>query len=112
MNPYDAELRAAFLAGARAGQRGTATHRDIENAFFNWYEGTTEDWPIEDLGLPTRGHNALKREGVHTVGQLRRLLAGTHERIEDVYLIKNVGFRTVTYMAEQVRRFDAGERLL
>lgn len=28
--------------------------------------------PIEDLGLSTRSHNALRRAGIDTVGELRR----------------------------------------
>lgn len=46
---------------------------------------TVDNLPIDSLDLSVRSHNALKREGVETIGQLKDM------SVHDIYMIRNVG---------------------
>lgn len=46
---------------------------------------TVDNLPIDSLDLSVRSHNALKREGVETIGQLKDM------SVHDVHMIRNIG---------------------
>jgi carbon monoxide dehydrogenase subunit G len=55
-------------AGARATAAAAATSGDEDEG--NGLAADAAQLPIEELGLPVRSFNSLRREGVHTVGGL------------------------------------------
>ncbi len=55
--------------------------------------------PIEDLGLLSRSYNCLKREGIHTVGEL---VARSEADLLD---IRNFGAKSITEIKEKLASF-------
>ena len=58
--------------------------------------------PIEDLDLTIRSYNCLKREGVHTVGEL---VARSENDLLD---IRNFGAKSITEVKEKLARLGLG----
>jgi DNA-directed RNA polymerase subunit alpha len=61
-------------------------------------EALEEDYnmPIEDLNLTQRSYNCLKREGIHTVGEL------TARSETDLMDIRNFGQKSITEVKEKL----------
>ena len=53
--------------------------------------------PIEDLNLPQRSYNCLKREGIHTIGEL---VAHTEQDLLD---IRNFGMKSIDEVKEKLQ---------
>lgn len=56
----------------------------------------TRDKPIEDLNLPSRSYNCLKREGIHTVGEL------VSRSEADLLDIRNFGAKSIGDIKEKL----------
>ena len=72
-------------AAAAGDQAGTAVPGD-----------GAQQAPIEDLGLPVRAFNSLRREGIHTIGDL----AARNEA--DLLAINNLGPQSVSEIKEKL----------
>jgi len=73
-----------------------------DNRLFGNVTGFTLETPIDELNLQVRTFNVLKREGVHTVGDL---LTFTHERDDDaMFEIRNMGINNVAEIRETVAK--------
>ncbi|NLX42902.1 MAG: DNA-directed RNA polymerase subunit alpha, partial [Chloroflexi bacterium] len=65
---------------------------DVPNELYNV--------PIEDLDLPVRAHNCLKRAGINSVGNvLERLAKGSEEMLE----IRNFGQKSLQELVVRLK---------
>ena len=55
--------------------------------------------PIEDLNLTQRSYNCLKREGIHTIGEL---VSHTEQDLLD---IRNFGMKSIDEVKEKLQGF-------
>ena len=76
------------LAAAAAARNGSVPGEE--------YSGDTTGLPIEELNLPVRSYNSLRREGVHTVGAL----ASRNER--DLLAIDGLGPQSVKEIKQRL----------
>ena len=58
--------------------------------------------PIEDLNLTVRSYNCLKREGIHTVGELMS------RSEQDLLDIRNFGAKSIEEVKQKLDRHGAG----
>ena len=114
--PEQKLLRAAFEAGATAALEGERPGRRedrepwVEDQWGRWLAQQGELQPMEDLDLPVRAYNALRREGCRTVGDVRWMVTrqvfdratGEPRPAKDgeagetpMYELRNVGYKTV-----------------
>ena len=61
--------------------------------------------PIEDLNLTQRSYNCLKREGIHTIGEL---VAHTEQDLLD---IRNFGMKSIDEVKEKLQSLGLASRL-
>jgi carbon monoxide dehydrogenase subunit G len=85
---------AAQLAAGGQQEAGPAGPGDLAGTAVSG-DGTRE-LPIEDLQLPVRAFNSLRREGIHTVGDL----AARNEA--DLLAINNLGPQSVTEIKQKL----------
>ena len=76
------------LAAAAAARNGSVPGEE--------YSGDTTGLPIEELNLPVRSYNSLRREGVHTVGAL----ASRNEK--DLLAIDGLGPQSVKEIKQRL----------
>ncbi len=60
-------------------------------------ETANEDISVDDLGLSIRSYNCLKRAGIHTLGQLRRMSD------EDLSEIRNLGKKSIAEIKQRLK---------
>lgn len=106
----NAWLKQAFIAGfirAHGTDKSGLLEWPALNAYDQWLETLREAAPLEDLNLGVHMYNALRRQGVRTVGQAREwLLPESRCDFAPAYDIRNMGFKRVTEAQECLREFD------
>jgi carbon monoxide dehydrogenase subunit G len=83
-----AQPTSSELAAAAAARNGSVPGEE--------YSGDTMGLPIEELNLPVRSYNSLRREGVHTVGAL----ASRNEK--DLLAIDGLGLQSVKEIKQRL----------
>jgi carbon monoxide dehydrogenase subunit G len=83
-----AQPTSSELAAAAAARNGSVPGEE--------YSGDTMGLPIEELNLPVRSYNSLRREGVHTVGAL----ASRNEK--DLLAIDGLGSQSVKEIKQRL----------
>lgn len=66
---------------------------------------TLDKRPIEDLELSTRSHNALRRAGIDTVGELRRAY-GNGELVR----VRGLGKNSILEIRDKLGNYIAGQQ--
>jgi carbon monoxide dehydrogenase subunit G len=93
----DAPSAAASNGVATAGAAGQNGHGTVDQDRPAGQAGTdTAQLPIEELNLPVRSYNSLRREGVHTVGAL------TTRTEQDLLAIDGLGPQSVKEIRQRL----------
>lgn len=102
---WQEELKKAFITGYNSAWS------DWENAEDAWDEYIASELdltPIWALHMPVRVLNACERNGVKTVGQLRRVVDWDNPEANVEHMInwQNIGWKSVQHAVVALRLFD------
>lgn len=98
------EFKKAFMAGFYAVS-------NAEEEFERWWKEQHELYPIDELDLPIRAYNAFWRNGIRTIGDVRKSLDPEtaykfDSEVPFALDIRNFGWKTYEQSKDALRRWD------
>jgi DNA-directed RNA polymerase alpha subunit len=100
----DRALQAALPADAEALARAIQSVRKVIG-MVDAPKQEVEEQSIDVLDLPIRPYNVLRREGIHTVGQLLRCYK--NEGIQGFEDMRNLGFKGTEAILAAIQKWEA-----